>query len=76
MEKLPLTETLDVCIDRLANIKRLEIISRNHLQSRKKLEPEMEKQLLTEALEMCINQCANMERLEIISRNHFNPERN
>ena len=56
MEKLPLTRTLEMCINQLANMSRLENISRNHLRSTKKLETEMEKLTATQTLEVCINQ--------------------
>ena len=46
----------------LANMTRLENMPRDHLQSKKKLETEMEKLAHTENLEMCINQLANMRR--------------
>ena len=55
MEKLPVTQTLEMCIDQLANMRRLENISRNHLRSRKKLETEMEKLPVTQTLEICVS---------------------
>ena len=60
------TQTLEMVINQLANMKRLENICRNHLRSTKKLETEVVWPAVTQTLEMFINQLANMKRLENI----------
>ena len=61
-EKLPVTETLELCIAYLANMTRRGNISKNHLRSRKKLVTETEKAPVMENLALCIDQLANMTR--------------
>ena len=60
MKKLPVTRTLEMSTYQLANMRRLENISENHLRSVEKLETEMEKLPATRTLEVSRYQLANM----------------
>ena len=63
-------KTLEMCITQLANMKRLENMTRAPSRSGKKLVTDMEKPPVTKTLELGISQLANTRRLKNISRNH------
>ena len=63
MEKPTGTETLELCVNKLANLTRRENFLRNHFRSKKMSVTQMEKPNVTEASQLCINQLANMRML-------------
>ena len=70
MEKRPVTEALELCMNQLGNMTRLKNILRNHLRSLKRSVTGEGKLPVTECLEQFISQLANMTKLKIFSRKH------